>query len=60
MHHMTSLDLSNNHMTSHMINPDTQLPTSAFPLWNTDMITTLGQLPNQDVGSTSHLENTPV
>jgi len=60
MYHVTFFDLSNNHMTSHMINPNTWLPTLAFPLWNTDTITTLGWLPNWDVGSTSYLGNTPI
>jgi len=35
-----------NHVMSHMIDPDTRHPTPALPLWNTDTITTLGQLPN--------------
>jgi len=39
---MTFFDLSNNHVTSYMIDPDTQHPTLTFPLWNTDTITTLG------------------
>jgi len=43
---MTFLDLSNNHVTSHVIDPDTQLPMPTFPFWNTDMNTTLGRLPN--------------
>jgi len=59
-YHMTFIDFRTNHVTSHMINPDTWHPTSAFPLWNTDTITTLGRLPNQDVGSTSYLGSTPV
>jgi len=58
--HVTFFDLSNNHVTSYVIDPDTRLPTPAFPLWNTDTITTLGRLPNWDVGSTSYLGNTPV
>jgi len=48
------------HVMYHMTNPDTQLPTPAFPLWITDMITKLRQLPNRDVGSTSYLGNTSV
>jgi len=56
----SSFDLSTSHVTSHVINPNAQLPTLAFPLWITDMITRLGQLPNWDVGSTSYLGNTPV
>jgi len=59
-YHVTFFDLSNNHVTSHMINPNTRLPTLAFPLWNTDTITTLGRLPNWDVESTSYLGNTPI
>ena len=49
-----------NHVTSHMTNLDARHPTPAFPLWNTDMITTLGRLPSRDVRSTSYLGNTPV
>jgi len=45
-HHMTYLDLSIDHVTTHVIYPDTQHPTPAFPLWNTDTITRLGRLPN--------------
>jgi len=56
----SSFDLSTSHVTSHMINPNAWLPTLAFPLWITDTITGLGQLPNWDVGSTSYLGNTPV
>jgi len=59
-YHMTSFDLSNSHVMSHVIDPDTRYPTLVFPLWNTDTITMLGQLPNQDIGTTSYLGNTPV
>jgi len=41
-YHVIFFDLSNNHVTSHVIDPDIRLPTFAFPLWNTDTITTLG------------------
>jgi len=54
------LTLRTNHMTSHVINPDARCPMPAFPLWNTNTITGLGYLPNQDVGMTSYLGITPV
>ena len=60
MYHVISFNLSISHMTSHMTNPDTQLPMPTFPLWNADTITGLGRLPNQDIGSTSYLGNTPI
>jgi len=53
-------NLQTNHVMSHVINPDTRHLTPAFPLSNTDMITRLGRLPNQDVGTTSSLGNTPI
>jgi len=59
-YHVILIGPLTNHVTSHMINPDTWHPTPAFPLWNTDTITALGRLPNRDVGSTSYLGNTPV
>jgi len=59
-HHVIYFDLSTNHMTSHVIDPDAQHPMPALPLWNTDTITELGHLPNQDVGLTSYSGITPV
>jgi len=46
MYHVASFELLTSHVMSHVTDPDTQHPTSAFPLWNTNTITTLGQLPN--------------
>jgi len=59
-YHVTSFDLLTNHMMSHVTDPNTQLLTPAFPLWNTNTITRLGCLPNWDIGSTSYLGNTPI
>jgi len=42
MYHMISFDLPIYHMTSHVINPDAQLPTPTFPLWFANMLTELG------------------
>jgi len=60
MYHVIYFDPLTNHMTSHVIDPDIQHLTPAFPLWNTDTITGLGHLPNQDIGTTSYLGITPV
>jgi len=59
-YHMTFIDSLTNHVTSHMINPNTWHLTPTFLLWNTDTITTLGRLPNRDIRLTSYLGNTPV
>ena len=45
-YHVISFDPSINHVTSHVINPNAQFLTLAFPLWITDTITELGRLPN--------------
>jgi len=60
MYHVISFDPSTSHVTFHVINPNAQLLTPIFPLWFTDMLTRLGQLPNWIACSLSYLGTTPV
>jgi len=60
MYHVISFDLSISHMTSHITNPNAQLLMPTFPLWFTDTLTGLGQLPNWIACLPSSLGNTPV
>ena len=46
-YHVISFDPLKSYVMSHVTNPDTQLPTPAFPLWFANMLTGLGRLPNR-------------
>jgi len=57
---MISFDPLTKHVMSHVTKSDARLLTPVFPLWFTDILTRLGQLPNWIACMLSYLGITPV